>query len=132
MVIGYHLLGEEYTIHFSFQSIPSFVHYSFILRSSGLFNWQRSETEIWLDNFHLRPDGLGIFSLDTWVNNDILSWHPVNWSGDLVFVASDERVDNAENLCRVATSGSWVGENETNGLLWVDDEDGTDCECLEC
>ena len=45
-----------------------------------------------------------------------------------MLVASLERVDNAENLSRVAASAGGVGEDGADGLLGVDDEDGADGE----
>ena len=39
-----------------------------------------------------------------------------------------EGVDNSEDLSGVAAGGGWVGEDETDGLLWVDDEDRADGE----
>ena len=39
-----------------------------------------------------------------------------------------KRVDNSEDLSGVAAGGCWVGEDETDGLLWVDDEDRADGE----
>lgn len=52
-----------------------------------------------------------------------LTRHPVDRGGDLVLVASLERVDDAENLGSVATSGSRVREDSADGLLGVNDED---------
>lgn len=46
-----------------------------------------------------------------------------------MLVASLERVDDAQNFSSVAASASWVREDCTNGLLWIDDEDTADCEC---
>jgi len=45
-----------------------------------------------------------------------------------VLVAGLQGVDNAEDLGGVATSGGWVREDGADGLLWVDDEDGTNGE----
>jgi hypothetical protein len=57
-----------------------------------------------------------------------LTGNPVNRGGDSVLVTSLKRVDNAENLSGVATSGSGVWEDCADGLLGVDDEDGADGE----
>jgi hypothetical protein len=102
-----------------------------LLRNGSLLFWQRSKSEVWLDNSDLRPDLLGIFSLDTWVNNDVLARYPVDWSSNLVLVTGLQAVDDAEHLGAVAAGGSWVGENGANGLLWVNDKDRADGECLE-
>jgi len=45
-----------------------------------------------------------------------------------VLVSGLERVNNSEDLSGVAASGGRVGEDETDGLLWVDDEDRADGE----
>lgn len=95
---------------------------------AGVLLWERSEPEVWLDNGHLWEDLAGLLGLDGWVNDDIVTWHPVDWGGDLVLVASLERVDDTENLGGVTAGGGWVGENGTDGLLWVDDEDRADGE----
>lgn len=62
------------------------------------------------------------------MDNDIISWQPVDWGGDAVLVTGLEGVEDTEDLSGVSSSGGWVREDETDGLLWVDDEDGTDGE----
>jgi len=62
------------------------------------------------------------------VNDDIIAGNPVDGGGDLVLVTGLERVDDAENLSGVAASGGGVGEDGADGLLGVDDEDGSDGE----
>lgn len=57
------------------------------------------------------------------MHNDVVTWNPVDWGGDAVLVTSLERVDHTKNLGGVAAGGCWVGEDQTDGLLWVDDED---------
>jgi len=59
---------------------------------------------------------------------DTLAWNPVDWGGDSVLVASLKGVDDAEDFCGVAAGRSWVGENCTDSLLGVNDEDGADGE----
>lgn len=61
-------------------------------------------------------------------NASVLTWHPIDWSGDLVLVTSLQRVYDTEHFRSVATSGGWVGKDQTDGLLWVNDEDATDGE----
>lgn len=56
--------------------------------SRGLLLWQRSEAEVWLDDVDLREELLGLWGLDAWVDNDIVTWNPVDWGGDLVLVTS--------------------------------------------
>lgn len=62
------------------------------------------------------------------MDNDIVTRDPVDGGGDLVLVTSLERVDNTEDLGGVAAGRGRVGEDETDGLLGVDDEDGADGE----
>lgn len=45
-----------------------------------------------------------------------------------MLVASLKRVDNTEDLSSVTASGGGVGEDGADGLLGVNDEDGTDGE----
>lgn len=55
------------------------------------------------------------------MDNDIVSWDPVDWGGDAVLVTGLERVDDAENLSGVAAGGGWVGEDgAAEKLLAVD------------
>jgi len=62
------------------------------------------------------------------VYNDIVAGDPVDRGGNTVLVASLERVDDSEDLGGVTAGRGWVGEDETDGLLGVNDEDGTDGE----
>lgn len=64
-----------------------------------------------------------------WKQEKLLTWNPVDGGGDTVGITGLQRVDNAENLGGVTASRGRVGEDETDGLLWVDDEDGSDSEC---
>lgn len=57
-------------------------------RSRGLLLWQRGESEVWLDDVDLWEELLGLWGLDAWVNDNIITWHPVDWGGDTVLVAS--------------------------------------------
>jgi len=76
----------------------------------------------------LREQSLGLFVLNTGVNDNIITGDPIDWGGNTVLVAGLEGIDNSENLGGVASSGSGVGKDEADGLLGVDDEDGTDSE----
>lgn len=97
-------------------------------RSRRLLLWKRCESQIWLHDLHLWEQLLGLRGLDAWVHNHIVTWHPVDWSGDLVLVTRLERIEHAQNLGSVAAGRSWVGEDQADGLLWVDDEDAADGE----
>jgi len=96
--------------------------------SRSLLLWQRSESEIWLDNSELREQGLGLIVLDTRMDNHIVARDPVDWGGNTMLVACLKGVDNTENLGGVTAGRSRVGENETDSLLWVDDKDRADSE----
>lgn len=62
------------------------------------------------------------------MDNDIVTWDPVDGGGDLVLVTGLERVDDTEDLGGVAAGGGRVGQDETDGLLGVNDEDRADGE----
>jgi hypothetical protein len=96
--------------------------------SRSLLFWQRSESEIWLDDSELREEGLGLVVLDAGVDNHIITRDPVDWGGDAVLVTGLKGVDDTENLGGVTASGSRVREDEADGLLGVDNEDRSDGE----
>lgn len=60
------------------------------------------------------------------MNDNVVTGDPVDGCCDLVLVSSLERVDNSQNLSRVAASRSGVGKDGSDGLLGVDDEDRAD------
>lgn len=62
------------------------------------------------------------------MHNDIVTGDPVYGRRDAVLVARLKRVDDAQDLGRVAARGCWVGEDGSDGLLGVDDEHGPDGE----
>jgi hypothetical protein len=88
-----------------------------------------SESEVRLDNLDtLGEDLVGVLGGNARVNDDIVTLLPVTGSGDAVLVTELERVNDAKDLVKVATSRSGVAQNKTDGLLGVNDEDGTDSE----
>lgn len=89
---------------------------------------QWSESEVWLDDFDLWPDLDGILGLDWWSDDNIITRSPVDWSGNSVPVTGLQAVDDTEDLSGVSAGGGWVGEDKTDGLLWVNDEDRADGE----
>jgi len=108
-----------------------FLPFSFIIRlksRGGLLLWQRGKSEVWLNDTEFGEQGLGLLVLDAGVDNHIITRDPVDWGGDTMLVAGLEGVNDTENLGGVAASGSWVGEDEADGLLGVDDEDRADGE----
>jgi hypothetical protein len=99
------------------------------LNSRGsLLLWQRGKSKVWLDNAELREQSLGLLVLDAGVDNHIITRNPVDRGGDSVLIASLEGVDDAEDLGGVAAGGCWVGHDEADGLLGVDNEDRADGE----
>jgi hypothetical protein len=111
-----------------------------------LWFFEGCKAKIRLHYSDVGEDLLSVLGLEAGVNNDIVTYfmvreckrrepvvriltgNPVNRGGDSVLVTSLERVDNAEHLSGVATSGSGVWEDCADGLLGVDDEDGADGE----
>lgn len=71
---------------------------------------------------------LGLIVLDAWVDNHIVARNPVDRGSDTVLVARLKRVNDTEDLGGVTTSRGGVGQDEANGLLGVNDEDGSDGE----
>jgi hypothetical protein len=94
----------------------------------SLLLWQRSESEVWLDNAELGEQSLGLLVLDAGVDDNIIARNPVDWSGDTVLVAGLKGVDNTEDLGSITASRGRVREDEADGLLWVNDKDRADSE----
>lgn len=86
------------------------------------------EAQVRLDGAHLGEQLGGLLALDSGVDNDVVTRHPVDRGGDLVLVASLQRVDDAQDLGAVAASRRGVREDGADGLLGVDEEDGADRE----
>ena len=87
---------------------------------------QRGEPKVRLHDLEVREQLLGLIVLDARVHDDIFARHPVDWCCDAVLVASLERVNNAQNLRRVATRRSGVGEDGADRFLGIDDVDRAD------
>ena len=51
-----------------------------------------------------------------------------HWFNIPVLVTSLERINNPQDLSSVPSSGSWVRQDKTDGLLGVNNEDGSDGE----
>lgn len=98
------------------------------LLGENLLLGEGSESEVRLDDAELGEESLGLLVLDRGVDNDIITGDPVDGGGDAVLVAGLERVDDAEDLVGVAAGGGGVGENGADGLLGVDEVDGSDGE----
>ena len=57
-------------------------HIKELLSSGGLVKRKRSEAEIWLHNAGIGEEVLGLLVGDSWVDNNIIAWYPVDWGGD--------------------------------------------------
>ena len=66
--------------------MPNSVHVRCLDVGRGLLLWQRSESEVWLDDAEFGEEGLGLVVLDTWVHDHVISWNPVDRGGDAVLV----------------------------------------------
>jgi hypothetical protein len=62
------------------------------------------------------------------VDDNIVTLLPVDRGGDAVLVTSLEGVDATKDLIGVTSSRGGVRKDQTNDLLGVDNEDGTDSE----
>ncbi len=58
----------------------------------------------------------------------IVTWHPVDGSGDSVLVPSLQGVHDPEDFSSITACGGWVRQNRADRLLWVDNEYGADGE----
>lgn len=92
---------------------PCVLPHHLLQSNSGrsLLLWERCEAQVWLYDLHLWEQLLGLWALDAGVHNHVITWHPVDWSGDAVLVAGLEGVDDAEDFGGVAAGGRRVGEN---------------------
>lgn len=106
-------------------------HALFLFRhscSTSLFLRKGCNSEIWLDDLEVREHLLGLVVLDTGVDNHVITRDPVDGSSDFVLVAGLQGVHDAKNLSSIATGRRGVGEDGTDDLLGVDDENGSNCE----
>lgn len=62
------------------------------------------------------------------MDNDIVTWNPVDRGGDSVLVTELQGVNDSQDLSGVSSGGSWVCQDQSDLLLWVDDEDRSDGE----
>jgi hypothetical protein len=66
------------------------------------------ESEIWLDDAEIGEQSLRLVVLDRRVDNDVVARDPVDGCGDAVLVTGLQRVEDAQDLSRVAASGCGV------------------------
>lgn len=89
---------------------------------------ERGEAQVGLDDAEVGEELFGLVVLDAGGDDDVVAGDPVDRGGDLVLVAGLERVEDTEDLGGVAASRGRVGEDETDLLVRVDDEDRADGE----
>ena len=93
------------------------------LLGTDLLLRERGKAEVWLDNPELGEESLGLLIRDGGCDDNIVTRNPVDGCRNTVFVACLERVNDAEDLGGVATSGCGIAENGANLLFGVDEED---------
>ena len=98
------------------------------LGDSSLVLGQGSEAQVGLDDAEVGEELLGLLVLDAGGDDDVVTRDPVDRGGDLVLVAGLERVEDAQDLGRVAARRRRVRQDQADLLVGVDDEDGADRE----
>lgn len=89
---------------------------------------QGGVSEVRLDNADITELLLGVLSGDGGRDDDVITGQPVDGSGDTVLVGGLESINDTEDLGGVTASGGGVADDQTDLLLGVDNEDGTDGE----
>lgn len=89
-------------------------------------------SEVRLDDTDIAELGLSILSRHGRLDNSLVTDLPVDTGVDLVLVSELESVNATEDFLGVAAGGGRVGEDKTDLLGRVDDEDGTDGHGLAC
>jgi hypothetical protein len=89
---------------------------------------QGGEAQVRLHNAEVREQLLGLLVADGGRDDDVVAGNPVDRCGDPILVTSLQRVDDAEDLGGVAAGGRRVGEDGTDLLIGVNEEDGADGE----
>jgi len=88
--------------------------------------WVCGRPQIRQDGLVIREELLGLVVRDSVIDNDVFARFPVDGGGDLVFVAKLQGIYSAKNFIKVSANSSGIGNREADGLLGVDDEDGSD------
>jgi hypothetical protein len=99
----------------------------YLSRTSLLLS-QWCEPQVRLDDAEVREEVLGLLVGNRWVHNHVVAGDPVDGRGDPVLVSGLQTVEHAQNLGGVAAGRGRVGHDKSDGLLWVDDENGADGE----
>lgn len=84
------------------------------------------ESQVWLDFAEGAELFLGSLVGDRRWNDDILTCLPVDWGNNTLSVTLLQGVDDSQNFGGVSTDRSRVGQNQSDGLLWVNDKDRSD------
>jgi hypothetical protein len=79
-----------------------------------------------LDNANFTELLLSVLSRHWRRNDNVITRKPVDGGGDTVLVGGLQGINDTEDLSGVTTGGSRVGENETDLLVGVNDEDRAD------
>jgi hypothetical protein len=111
-------------------SPPFSIPYYWIGLNCGrcLFFWEWGKSEVWLDDAEVGEQLLSLLILDRRVDDHIVARNPVDRGSDLVLVPRLKRIQCPKYLCSIATSRGWVGKNEADSLLRVNDENRADGE----
>ena len=80
------------------------------------------EAQVRLDGLVAGEELLSLLALDRGVNDDLVALLPVDGGGDAVLVTDLERVNDTEDLIKVAAGRSRVRDLESDDLLGVNDE----------
>lgn len=64
------------------------------------------------------------------MHDHVVAGNPVDGRSHLVLVASLQRVDHPEHFGSITTGRGWIGQNQADGLLGIDDEHRADGESL--
>jgi hypothetical protein len=76
--VSYHLLVPNQTL-----SSPHILS----LGGRGIALGERSISEVWLDDSEVGEESLGLLILNARVDNNIVSWNPVDGSSDSVLIS---------------------------------------------
>ena len=69
-----------------------------------------------------REQSLRLLIVHASMDDDVVALLPVDRCSNLMLVTQLESVQDTDDFVKVAASDSRIGEKETDGFLWVDDE----------
>ncbi len=76
-------------------------------------------------NLVVGEESLRLLGLDASMDDDILALLPVNGGGNAMLVTELDGVDYTDDFVKVSSCDSGVRDGQSDNLLRVDDEDGT-------